>query len=196
MENKSLSPLVIEEICLIIENEHKVQLAKYGSPLILDAFKAKKIIADRYSYTRPDISPLIGKSVVLEVKTSKKKLYIHTYKRTPKASKEMRNNSCNVSKITNTYNGKIVPEKAKFVLFVFKEEWEKTIFVFKTGVLTEEIQGYNGLPEEAVKDKESLILFLDSWFESTGIKYKVDKLDNNLIKGLVGNGQSTEKKKY
>ncbi|AYK06545.1 hypothetical protein [Brevibacillus laterosporus] len=192
LENKSLSPLVIEEIYLIIDNKYKVQVKKFESPLILEAYTAQKVTSHRYSYTAPSLPSLIGNNTVLEVKTSRKKLYLRLHKKVPKVTREMRNIPYNVEKITNTYNEKIVPKNAKFVLVASKGDWQKTVFIFKTGVMTGEILGYNGMPEEAVKDQGNLLRFLDSWLKPNGVKYYVNQLTNSFIEKPTGDYQSTK----
>lgn len=181
LENKTLSPLVIEDIHLIIDNKYKIQVKKFESPLILEAYTAQKVTSDRYSYTVPSLPSPVGNNVVLEVKTSRKKLYLRLHKKVPKVTEEMRNIPYNVTKITNTYNDKIVPKNAKFALIVSKGDWQKTAFIFDTGVMTGEILGYNGIPEDAVKDKENLIQFLDIWLKPNDVKYYVDQLPNPFI---------------
>lgn len=123
---------------------------------------------------------IISGNVILEVRTSRKKLYLRMDKKAPNATKEMREIRYNISKVTNTYNGNIIPMNAKFALIAFKEDWQQTAFIFPSGVMTEEIMGFNGIPEEALKDKESLISFLDSWFAQSGIRYNIDELNNYL----------------
>jgi hypothetical protein len=81
----------------------------------------------------------------------------------------------NVTKITSTYNGKIVPHGTKFILLVSKENWKKTVFIFATGVMTDNILGFNGIPEGAVKDKDSLLNFLDNWLKPNGVAYYIDQ---------------------
>src|SRR5690606_26764106 len=128
-------------------NKYKVQLKKFESPLILEPFKAQKVTSDRYSYTVPSLPSINGNNTVLEVKTSRKKLYLRLHKKTPKVTKEMKNIPYNVTKMINTYNEKVVPKNARFVLTVLKEDWQKTVFIFNTGLMTGEILGYNGIPE-------------------------------------------------
>ncbi len=176
LENKTLSPVVILDIYLIIDNKYKIQVKKFENPLILDVYTAQKVISDRYSHTVPTLPSFIGKNTTIEVQTSRKKLYLRLHKCTPRVTREMKNLPNNVTKITNTYNEKIVPENAKFVLIVSKGDWQNTLFIFGTGVMTGEVLGYNGLPEEAVEDKETLLCFLNSWLKPTGMEYYVEEL--------------------
>lgn len=176
LENKSLSPQVILDMHLIVDSKYKINVKKLETPFILEPYKAQKIVSDEYSYTDPPVPHLKGKNTILEVVTTRKKLYLYMNKKTPRVTKEMKSIPYNVMKITNTYNGKIVPEDAKFVLFVSKGDWQNTIFIFKTGVMTSEVLGYNGIPEEALKDLESVNQFLDAWLKPSGLSYYVDKL--------------------
>lgn len=176
LENKSLSPQVIIDMHLIVDGKYKINVKKFETPFILEPYKAQKVVSDKYSYTEPPIPHLKGKNTILEVVTTRRKLYLYMNKKTPRVTKEMKNIPYNVMKIRSTYNGKIVPENARFVLFVSKGDWQKTIFIFKTGVMTSEILGYNGIPEEVLKDQESVNQFLDSWLKPSGLSYYVDQL--------------------
>lgn len=104
----------------------------------------------------------------------------------------MKNIPYNVTKITNTYNEKIVPKNAKFVLIASKEDWKKTVFIFNTGVMTGEILGYNGIPEEVVKDHGNLLQFLDSWLKPNEVKYYVNRITNSFEEKSTGYCQYTD----
>lgn len=177
LENKTLSPILINDINLIVDNQYKVKVKKFDSPLILEPFKAKKITSNKYSYTDPDLGTMTGHKNVLEVVTmSGKKLYLPWHKKTPKVSKQMKQCYANVSVITNTYNGKIVPKFAKYVLIVSRDDWNNTIFIFESGTMTGEILGYNCLPKEVVKEKVKLVEHLDDLFKPNDIGYYVEEI--------------------
>lgn len=178
LENKTLSPILIDNINLIVGDQYKVKVKKFDSPLILEPFTAKKVTSNKYSYTVPDLGTITGNNNVLEVNMSGKKIYLPLHKKTPKVSKQMKQNHVNVTTITNTYNGKIVPKFAKYVLIVSKDDWNNTVFIFESGTMTGEILGYNGLPEEVVKDKVKLIEYLDHWFKPNDINYYVEGILN------------------
>lgn len=180
LENKSLSPQVINDIYMIVDNKYKIQVKKFEIPLILEPYTAKGISSNNYSYTAPSLPPKTRKNVILEVITTRKKLYLSMHKKRPKVAKEMKNILYNVTKITNTYNEKIVPKNAKYILSVSKEEWENTVFIFKTGLMTGEILGYNGIPENTLKSQKDLTLFLDNWLKPNGLNYYLNQLPNYL----------------
>lgn len=175
IENKSLSPQVINDIHLIIDNKYKIQVKKLEAPLILEPYTAQKVESERYSYTDPRLPGLIGTKMVLEVTTSRKKLYLPIHKKIPKVKPELKKLSDNVMKITNIYNNKIVPSNAIFVLIVIKGECENTIFIFENGTMTGTVLGYNAVPEEVAKDIQTLRNFLDSWLKPSEVKYYVEQ---------------------
>lgn len=181
LENKSLSPQVIKDIYMIVDNKYKILVKKFEVPLVLEPYTAKEISSEKYSYTIPSLPITTGENVILEVSTTRKKLYLYMHKKTPKVTKEMKNISYNVTKITNTYNEKIVPQNAKYALTVSKEEWQSTIFIFKTGVMTGEILGYNGIPEDALKSNEDLIQYLDNWLKPNGLNYSLNQLRGESV---------------
>lgn len=180
IENKSLSPLVIEEVCLIIDNKYKVRIEQFSSPLILEPFSAKLIESCKYSFLTPDIKIPIGKNSALEVKTSRKTLYVQMRKKTP-ISDAIKSIVPNVSTVTIKYNGKIVPKKAKYVLVLSKYEQQDTIFIFESGAMTEGILGCHQIPAEVTKSQETLENYFDAWLKPKEIKYLVDQVSNMLL---------------
>lgn len=185
LENKSLSPQVINDIYMIVDNKYKIQVKKFEVPFVLEPYTAKEISSEKYSYTTPSLPLKTGENVILEVSTTRKKLYLYMYKKTPKVTREMKNIPYNVTKITNTYNEKIVPQNAKYALTVSKKEWQSTVFIFKTGVMTGEILGYNGIPEDVLKSQEDLIQYLDNWLKPNGLNYYLDQLTGLFIEESV-----------
>lgn len=180
LENKSLSPQVIKDIYMIVDNKYKIRVKKFEVPLILEPYTAKEISSENYSYTIPSLPLVIGANVILEVSTTRKKLYLYLHKKTPKVAKEIKNIPYNVTKITNTYNEKIIPKNAEYVLSVSKEGWKNTVFIFKTGLMTGEILGYNDIPENTLKSQKDLTLFLDNWLKPNGLNYYLNQLPNYL----------------
>lgn len=181
LENKSLSPQVIKDINLIVDNKYKIQVKKIEVPFILEPFKVKEITSEKYSYTTPSLPPLNRENTILEVITTRKKLYLCMYKKTPKVAKKMKDLPYNVMKIRNIYNEKIVPQNAEYILSVSKKDWENTVFIFKTGLMTGEILGYKAILEEVLKSKEDLIYYLDNWLKAKGFNYYLNKLADIFI---------------
>ncbi len=112
LENKSLSPQVINDIYMIIDNKYKIQVKKFEVPLILEPYKAMEISSEKYSYTTPSL-PL------------------------------------------------------------------------KTGLMTGEILGYNGIPEDALNSMEDLSQHLDNWLKPNGLNYYINQLKGSFIEESV-----------
>lgn len=191
LENKTLSPILIDNINLIVNNQYKIPFKKFDSPLIIEPFTAKKIHSEKYSYMSPDLEIIDDSKNTLEViMTGGKKIYLNSHKKTPRIKRKMKNSSSNVQIVTNIYNGKIVPKYARYALTIFKDGEKDTTFIFKTGVMTEEIYGYNGIPKKNVKTKASLIAYLEDFFKSESINidsyyvkelYIQDEIEDNII---------------
>lgn len=171
LENKTLSPILIDNINLIVDNKYKIKIKSFDSPLIIEPFTASKITSDKHSYTIPYIGSLIGPKNVLELDMSGKYKYLPLYKKSPKVSKNIKRSNTNVQIITNKYNEKIVPEFAKYILVFSKDSWHNTVFIFESGVITEDVFGINGLPPEVVKDYNMLIEYLDTLFKPNNITW-------------------------
>ncbi len=174
IENRSLSPQVIESIYMIYENTYKIELKKFDVPLILESFKALKVQSDNFSFTAPSLPTLMATKITFEITTSRKRIYLRFNKKTDKVTPDMKKIHYNVTKVINTYNGKIIPQGAKFALNVSKEDWNETVFVFSSGMMTDEILGVNAIPVKVVQEKESLTNFLDNWLKPIGIEYYID----------------------
>ena len=184
IENKSFSTLVVTKVSLIVNNEYKVEIQKFDSPLILQPFSASKIESDNYSYISPDIE-IIGSKVILVVEISRKTIYAGYQKISPRIIKEIKKSPCNVTKVKNTYNGKIVPQLAKYILMVWKDEYMDTIFIFETGAMTEAVLGYNGIPKEAMKHQDTIYEYLNKWLKPKGFSCSLEQVSKYITSNYI-----------
>lgn len=176
VENRSFSTQVISKAALIINNQYKLLIYDKTVPIIIEPFSAILIETERCSYFEPDIGLIRGEHCVLEIQTSKGKRYAPFRKQTERVSAEMKNLHFNVSAIIKDYNGKIVPRNAKYSLVFQDGDEMKTVFIFATGVITEYVMGYNGIPREAVESTETLRNYLSQHLTPQGIEFAVKAL--------------------
>lgn len=181
IENKSLSPLVIEAISLIINNKHKIELKKFNTPLILQPFTAKKIKSKKYSYIYPKInlSKFDYKKTTIEIKTSRKVINIKPFIKSPTKSstKSSKAKESNILLITNKYKGNIVPELAIYALTISKYNLSETLFIFESGKITKTVLNCSAIPAETIKNEKSLREFLDCWLTPYNIKYSIARVN-------------------
>lgn len=175
LENKSFAPVCIKEIYLVFGGQYKVKFEKYEQPVVLSAFSAISLSMEPYSFLFPDIPIELRFDPVVCVDTSRKKIYLALHnKKAGRLSKERKAEPPNVSVVRRTYNGQLVMPGNRYVLHLFHEGKAQTVFVHKSGLLSESVLGYNALPEPAMKDKAMLAEVLDSLLKPYEIDYVLE----------------------
>jgi hypothetical protein len=179
IENKTAKAIVIKEMFIIVNNEYKIGVKRYDTPLILSPFHTERIETEKFSYMVPEVK-FNGNDIILQVNTSNKKIFLKFGEKIPNITKDMKNSPNNVTKVRNEYNGKVVPQMAKYVLNISINGIKKVVFIFKTGLMTEEVLGYNVIPNDVTVDKESLEKFFQNWLEKYKIEFYIEELEDNL----------------
>ena len=187
LENRSLSPVVILSIDLLI-NSYKI--AVFNGNKIIEGFKTEAIQIDPYT----DITDSNGKSLSLIkfpfkgnllVQTSRGIQYIK-YKKTFKINywlNYMRGKRCAATIVhRNKYGDNVVAKGVKYVLtFVDKSDIQHTIFIHKSGMMSGELFGYNAFPKEIMKNETTLYDFLTSEFSKYNLFFQLEVLDFPMV---------------
>jgi len=166
LENKSLSPISITRIDAIVEKKNKFKFRNFDEPLILPPFSTKVVVMSPYSHM-PDFN---FDDIVFQIATSSKTRIVH-FKKRVFLSRKVKKDLPNVMIVTRKFNDKVIMPGTKYILTLKTNEGTKTICIFGNGVMTDNIFGYNGIPEEIVEDEQKLRLLLDSMIEPYGARY-------------------------
>ena len=181
LENRALNPVSIESIELII-GENRVSV--FNGHCTIEAFKLKTIKMEPFSYIiyenrKMYLNDILKSRPSLWIKTSRgiqyvKYNYISTFIQEFRYNQYLKLNPATV--VRNKYNEKIIAKGVKYALS-FKDEQGniKTIFIHKSGMMSEMLFGYNSLPKEIIKNKKSLRKHFNPEFEKLGIKYNLEK---------------------
>lgn len=170
IENRFLLPVVINNVNLIMNDKYKICLTEMKDPLIIESFCAKRVESKKYAKLYPNNVNINFEESILEVITTKKVLYLKLNKKAHISKKMKKMKAPNVCMMTYEYNNKIVPENAVYSLDYIRDSKNHTVFIFKSGILTENILGYTAVPVENMNNKKQLEEFLDKFFVENGVE--------------------------
>lgn len=172
--NKKMVPMAITEVQLIIEDKYLFTFANPRNPIIIEGFSTCSISTGEFGYIDHELS-IFSENVIVEVTLlHNKKIYLGGIKRYLYMLFRKRVfNLERASKVTYKFNNKIIPRYAKYILIIKEKDVKEdtTVFIFESGVMTEVIAGYNGIPKEVVGNIESLSDFLHEWLDIYEIKF-------------------------
>lgn len=158
---------------MIIDGKYKVKI-DIDDFMIIEARKAVSII-NKFSYTVPKLPESQNINILININGEIKSIY--DKKNISKITSEIKKAIPNVSVVTNFYNGKIVPEKAKYVLVVYLTSIKKTIFILDGGLMSDDIFGYNFIPKDIMGCEEKTKIFLEEFLNKRGKKqYHFEKI--------------------
>ena len=173
IENKSLSPISITEICAIAEKKYKFNFKKFDEPLVLAPFSTKVISMNPFSY----MPKMDLRNIVFQIETSNKTRYISFKKRFIWITKDVKKSYPNITISTNKFNDKIIMPGTKYILTLIIDGKIKTIFIYKNGVMTSDVFGYNALPSDIVNNKDQVKQVIDKLVKPYDIKF--DLIEEN-----------------
>jgi len=164
IENKSLRPIVIHKVSLIINGQYKLMVESYEKPLILDGFKATTIemrpfseIHD-YDTNQPYDLSLSGKKMCLKIETGRGSLF-SGYQLSFREVQKIKKNEGNLKLLTfyrKTYNGKILVPNIKYALLYTKDGVVETVFIHQNGIISEEIGGISRVDQSILHNSDAV----------------------------------------
>ena len=176
IENKTLSNFTISKIDLVVEDKYSIQVRKYDEPFVIEPFKAYKVQSKGITSTTPiEISKLNHMINFSEcyciLYTSKGKIYSNPAKNRnffKKHNKEL----TLISQFSNGYNGMTLNADVKYALNILCESGKyKDILIDKHGLMSEDLFGFNSLPEDVVKDFDTCYNFFKNIGVERGLKF-------------------------
>ena len=133
-----------------------------------------------------DIDPCSLGKMFLLVKTTRGVQYIKyetmskwTYNRLSKKEMQYKHTT-----VCRTYhNGKIIDPHVKYALsYMDKSESLQTVFIDQSGIMSENLFGYNYLSKEAMKDISTLKEHFDSEFKKYNLRYSITEVHKSFAK--------------
>lgn len=182
ISNRRIMPLAISEVNLIVDGTYLLPLMNNREPIIIEGFGTYTISSKRFGYLEPDIG-IFGSNVVVEITIEqRKRVYLRLHKGRKFYTKKKISQLERVEMITNIINGKIIPKHAKYVIVVRYENQSENVigFIFESGVMTEAILGYNGLPKEVTYDIKKLEEYLYEWLDKYNVEFRIKYLDTYI----------------
>lgn len=190
LENRSLCPCVIENVDIILD-DYKITVFK--GECTVEGFKTAKITTDPYTEINCDNGKIeIDSSGIarmsLLIKTTRGFQHIK-FERISKFAywlnkkKEWRYKPTTVYR--KLFNGKIVVPGVKYAISYIGANGElQTLFIHKSGMMSDAPFGYNGLTKEIMESETSLKKHFDAEFKKYGLSYSIEVFNEVDSKGI------------
>ena len=181
IENRSLSPIVVKSVSMIVDKKWKLGIIKYKKPLIVNPFSTEYIEKNKYGYIEHE-EEFRFEDVVFEIETSKGKYYIPFNKRFSKISKELKKITSNVNCFNYMYNNKIILPEAKYIVDIYKnKDFVDTIFILKSGLMTDSLNGIDKISIKNIDSKSEVVEEIERIISETDYSVKISDVKKFLI---------------
>lgn len=178
LENKTLSPIAVKKVSMIIDDRWKFIIKDYNVPLIIQPFSVELIEQEKYGYMENE-KYFKNKKIVFEVETSKYKLYRKFNKKIIIVSKQMKKILYNCSTITSHYGDIMLFPNTKYVIDVFfNEKFIKTVQIFDSGIMVGDINGINAVESEYIDNINMVRDILNEVIKDTKYSIKLSEPQN------------------
>lgn len=179
LENRSLCPVIITSLELVYGlNRIKV----FDGYLVIDGFKAGTIVMEPYSFIdsvegKIDIDILSIDKMSLWIQTSRGVQHVR-YKNISDLLYKYKHRKylkwIQTTVVRNKFNDKILVPGIKFAIsFVDAADELYTVFIHKSGMMSDALFGYNSLPKEIVENEEMLRKHFNTEFEKHNLFYSL-----------------------
>lgn len=170
--NKTLSPIVINEIKAVYDNKYEVTVKKFADePLVIEPFRACNITGDQYSSLSEEFSKF--GNVYFKLLTPEKTLFIK-YKGKIKKKAKLEIVMHNV----NRFDDVVLSEQVKYVLvYWYKGEKElHKIYITKDGVMDKNLKDFNALPQNILGKPEVMVEVFKNTFNNENWCFQINEI--------------------
>lgn len=186
LENRALSPMVVQTVSLVSDGYViKIFSEDDDGTCIIDGFKTGKIRMDPFSFIfteEGEISFGIEKELYLIVKTPRGKQYLNLVgapKRYFLRLREKLYPPKHTIVKRNYFNDKILKPYVRYaILYADKNGNTQTVFVHKSGYMSDTLFGYNGLTEAIVATKETMYAHFEREFSKYNTSFSIKEFIN------------------
>ena len=158
--NKTLSPLIINEIQVVYNNESVVTIKKFNNvPQIIEPFRAYNIIGDAYTNLDDEIN--IFGDVYFKLITPDQILFI---KNKGKIKKKIQLKVIACSR--RQFNNITLSKDVKYVLVYWRkgQKEQYNIYITKNGFMDKNLNGFNVLPKNIIGNHKRIFEFFQNTF--------------------------------
>ena len=166
--NKTLTPLIINEIKAVYDNTYEVSIKKCKKePLVIDPFKSYNILGDEYTKLGKKINT--WGDVYFKIITPENILFIKYRGRIKK-----KKNLITVNLFSQSFDGVVLSDQIKYVLVYWHKTQQKLnkIYITNYGFMDKDLTDkkgkyFNAIPEEIIKHPDKVVeLFKDVFNEN------------------------------
>ncbi len=174
LENRSLSPISIKEVDLILDDYKITFFNKKDAQeeCIVDGFKTIAIRMEPFSEIKSEddgLNIITSKPRYIKMVTSRRTQYIKINRKQCASflkRYEKRNKLKQTMVIRNLYNGLLVKPHIKYALSYLDDKQEiQTLLISENGILSGYIFGFNVIPTEHLTTEDSLRDFFKNFFK-------------------------------
>lgn len=158
--NKTLSPLILNEIQVVYNNESVVTIKKFNNdPKIIEPFRACNIIGDAYTNLEDEIN--IFGDVYFKLITPDRILFIKNKGKIKKKT-PLKVIAC----IRHQFNNITLSKDVKYVLVYWhkaqKEQYN--IYITQDGFMNKNFNGFDALPKKIIGNHKKIFEFFQNTF--------------------------------
>jgi hypothetical protein len=167
--NKTLSPLIINEIKAVYNNTYEISIKKYEKePLIVEAFKSYNVCGDEYTKLREEIKTY--GDVYFKIITPENILFVK-YKGRIKKRKKL----ITVTSFSRRFDGVVLSEQIKYILIYWHKEQKELnkIYITDCGFMDKDLMDkggkyFNAIPKGIIEYPDKMVelfkeIFKESW---------------------------------
>ena len=154
--NKTLSPLIIEKVIGVYNNEFEVTIKEFKEePLIVEPFRSVNIIGDKYTELSDEFSTLDDS--YFKIVTPEKVLFIK-YRGKIKNKK----GTTIVSRISRKFDDIVISPSVKYVMTYWYKGTKEVhkIYILDSGFMDKCIKDFNQLPKEILNKPDDMVKFI------------------------------------
>lgn len=154
--NKTLSPLIIEQIIGVYENKYAITIKDFkNNPLVIEPFRSASILGDKYTDLSDKFSTF--EDAYFKLITPEKILFIK-YRGKIKNKK----NTIGVSRLVNYFEHEVLSPSVKYVMTYWYKGTKDVhkIYILDNGFMNQCIKDFNQLPKEILNKPEDMVKFI------------------------------------
>lgn len=170
--NKTLSPLLINEIRVVYDNKYEIPVKKVeNEPLLIEGFRSQNIIGDKYSKLSEDID--YGTDVYFKIMTPEKTLNIKFRGKIKKKAKLE-----TIGTFTYRYDDVVLTDLVRYVLTYWRkgERECKNIYITKDGMMNECLKDFNKLPVDVLNNPDKMVQIFKEIFNDENWCFQINEI--------------------
>lgn len=181
LHNKSLSPITVTSVKVIVNKKYKFLFKNFENPITINPFTTKYIEMESFCYMESvtTVQDLEDKNIILEIQTPYKILFVGFKNKIFYLSKNIKKMHCNVTVIKESYNNQLIMPGTRYIVNFRYNNIVKNIFIHESGKMTDNIMGYNAIPDTIINNKNDVRNIIKTILEPYNIKFNLEEVKSS-----------------